>query len=112
MIKTSVICIGLVILVLGALPFGANAAQSNNADDGLVVVSLGSKAETVTNESVIRYTTIRVNGDMAGVDKNGDHWTYDSDGSRYHNLSTGKVCFGNEARNHCNGDSIEITTLR
>jgi len=83
------------------LPFGAQAADTREANNDLVVVTLGTSAKTSDTQRAMRFTTIRPNGDMQGVDKEGNRWTFKSRVSRYQNIDTGKTCYGEEARNHC-----------
>lgn len=39
-------------------------------------------------------TTIERDGDMNGVDSDGNHWDYDSGTETYYNYGTGKTCTG------------------
>lgn len=112
MIKTSAICIALVVLVLGALPFGANAAQSTQSTDGMVVVTVNTATDSAKSDQPLSFTTIHNNGDMSGVDKNGHSWTFESNATRYHNQGTGKTCFGAVARHHCLTASRQVLTIR
>jgi|GEM_PF-6463266 len=101
MIKTSAICVSLVILVLFALPFGAQAADSLETNNERIVITLGANIESADQQRSVRFTTIQQNGDMRGVDKDGNRWTFDSKGRRYQNIDTGKTCYGKQARSHC-----------
>lgn len=112
MIKTSAICIALVILVLGALPFGANAAQSGQSSEGLIVVTVNTASKSTQTDGATSFTTIRDNGDMSGVDKNGHSWTFESNVTRYQNHGTGKVCYGDVARHHCLPTARQVLTIR
>ena len=55
------------------------------------------------NTGMLRHTTIRSNGDIEGIDAQGDYWYYTKSTNTYHNNGTGRICKGTGAlMSECN----------